>query len=275
MHFWKRMFHSIENSLNKKSWTFLRSFLSILSFLFSLIMNRVIVELSWIRARAFNPKIGQNWTHSFCSKELNEFEFLFEKIDRIRILVRRVESNRHTCSSSTQFESRLIQKSRIEWSFLELNDQVCSTNWIEQAILFEFELWASSNVLILELNFEFCSSSWVGLKKSVRTQFDDHTNYENDVIILAMNASLENWKKILMILRNEKKHSVRYENEIWSKTKKKYDVIKKKCREIFKILKKIHFYFYDVKFILKINARVLVDQLNRFDTNLFDALVTR
>jgi hypothetical protein len=40
-------------------------------------------------------------------------------------------------------------------------------------------------------------------------------------------------------------------------------------------LKKIHFYFYDVKFILKTNARVLVDLLNRFNTNLFDAFVTR
>ncbi len=100
-------------------------------------------------------------------------------------------------------------------------------------------------------------------------------DYAIDVIILAMNASLENWKKILMILRNEKKHSVRYENEIWSNAKKKYDVIKRECREILKILKKIRFYLYDVKFILKTNARVLVDQLNRFDTNLSDAFVTR
>jgi hypothetical protein len=100
-------------------------------------------------------------------------------------------------------------------------------------------------------------------------------DYAIDVVILAMNASLEDWKKILMILRNEKKHSMRYENEIWSDAKKKYDVIKKKCREILKVLKKIRFYLYDVKFILKTNARVLVDQLNRFDTNLSDALVTR
>jgi hypothetical protein len=34
---------------------------------------------------------------------------------------------------------------------------------------------------------------------------------------------------------------MRYENEIWLNAKQKYDVIKKKCREIFKILKKIHF----------------------------------
>jgi hypothetical protein len=100
-------------------------------------------------------------------------------------------------------------------------------------------------------------------------------DYAIDVIILAMNASLEDWREILMILRNEKRHSMRYESEIWSNVEKKYDVIKKKCREILKILKKIRFYFYDVKFILKINARVIVDQLNRFDTNLLDALVTR
>jgi hypothetical protein len=100
-------------------------------------------------------------------------------------------------------------------------------------------------------------------------------DYAIDVVILAMNANLENWKKILMILRNEKKHSVRYESEIWSNAKKKYDVIKKECREVFKILKKIRFYFYDVKFILKTNARLLVDQLNRFDTDFSDAFVTR
>jgi hypothetical protein len=73
----------------------------------------------------------------------------------------------------------------------------------------------------------------------------------------------------------KKKHLIRYENDIWSNAKKKYDVTKKECRDVFKILKKICFYFYDVKFILKTNARVLVDQLNRFDTNLSDALVTR
>jgi hypothetical protein len=39
-------------------------------------------------------------------------------------------------------------------------------------------------------------------------------DYENDVMIFAMNASFKDWKKILIILRNEKKHSMRYENEI-------------------------------------------------------------
>ncbi len=100
-------------------------------------------------------------------------------------------------------------------------------------------------------------------------------DYAIDVVILAMNASLEDWKKILMILRNEKRHSMRYESDIWSNAKKKYDVIKRKCRDVLKILKKIRFYLYDVKFILKTDARVLVDQLNRSDTDLSDALVIR
>jgi hypothetical protein len=59
------------------------------------------------------------------------------------------------------------------------------------------------------------------------------------------------------------------------KREKKIRCHKKKCRDVFKILKKIHFYFYDVKFILKTNARVLVDQLNWFDTDLSDAFVIR
>jgi hypothetical protein len=90
-----------------------------------------------------------------------------------------------------------------------------------------------------------------------------------------MNASLEDWEEILMILRNEKKHSIRYESEIWSDAEKKYDVIKKECREVLKTLKKIRFYFYDVKFILKTNVRVLVNQLNRFDIDFSDVFITR
>jgi hypothetical protein len=49
MRFWKRMFHSFEDSFNKKSWTFLRSFLSILSFLFSLIMKMTWSYSRWTR----------------------------------------------------------------------------------------------------------------------------------------------------------------------------------------------------------------------------------
>ncbi len=59
------------------------------------------------------------------------------------------------------------------------------------------------------------------------------------------------------------------------KRKKNTTSSRKNVAKFFKILKKIRFYFYDVKFILKINACVFIDYLNRFDINLFDAFVTR
>jgi hypothetical protein len=129
------------------------------------VLTKVIVELGWTQARASNPRVGQGWAHPFCPEGLNEFGFLFEKIDQIRTLVRRIESNRHTCSSNAQSEFRLIQKSWVEWSTLGLDNQICSTSWAEQAILSKPEPWASSGVLALGLVFGFCSSGWVGLKK--------------------------------------------------------------------------------------------------------------
>jgi hypothetical protein len=77
-----------------------------------------------------------------------------------------------------------------------------------------------------------------------------------------------------MQLRDEKRHSIRYESEFWFETKQKYDVTKRECREVLKTLKKVRYYLYDCKFILKIDARVLIDQLNRSSTNLSSALIT-
>ncbi len=68
-------------------------------------------------------------------------------------------------------------------------------------------------------------------------------NYEIDIIILAMNASLENWKEMLMILRDEKRHSMRYESDIWSDAKKKYDVKKKNVVMISRLWKRFVFIF--------------------------------
>jgi hypothetical protein len=136
---------------------------------------RVTVGLGWTRARAFNPRFGQGWTYPSRPSGSNGLGFLSGRVTRARTFVRRIGSDRHTCSSSAQSEFRLIQKARIERSTLGLIIKFCSTNWTEQAILSEPESWASSGVLILGLGFEFCSSGWVGLKKSVRTQLDDHT----------------------------------------------------------------------------------------------------
>jgi hypothetical protein len=147
----------------------------------------VAVGLSWTRARASNPRVGQGWAHPFCPRGLDGFGFLSGRVGRVRVLVRRVGSDRHTCPSGTQPVSRLIQKSRIGWPTLGLDGQVCPTGWAEQAILSEPEPWASSGVLTLGLGFGFCPSGWVGLKKSVRTQLDGHT------IINEMLQSINNY----------------------------------------------------------------------------------
>jgi hypothetical protein len=56
MRFWKRMFHSFENSFNKKQWTFSKSLLSILSFLFLLIMQLTLSYSRWTRVLKIEKK---------------------------------------------------------------------------------------------------------------------------------------------------------------------------------------------------------------------------
>jgi hypothetical protein len=43
-------------------------------------------------------------------------------------------------------------------------------------------------------------------------------DYENDVIILAMNASLKDWKKILMIRQNDDSETIKNKKNTFSKT---------------------------------------------------------
>ena len=96
-----------------------------------------------------------------------------------------------------------------------------------------------------------------------------------DEIILAVNASLEGWGGVLMQLVKGKRHPSRYESGIWSSAKKKYDATKRECRGVLKALKKVRYWLYGVRFVLKTDARVLVAQLNQSGTDLPGALVTR
>ena len=88
-----------------------------------------------------------------------------------------------------------------------------------------------------------------------------------DDIIFAMDASLEGWRGVLMQLVQGRKHLSRYESGSWSSVKKKYDATKRKCRRVLKALKKVRYWLYWVRFILKTDASVLVAQLNRLRTD--------
>ena len=94
-------------------------------------------------------------------------------------------------------------------------------------------------------------------------------------IILIANVNLKNWKKIFMQIKNKKRHFCKYENDMWNVIKAKNDAIKRECCEILKYFKKFRYYLYNVHFILKIDAKILIAQFNRSNIDFSDALLTR
>jgi hypothetical protein len=78
------------------------------------------------------------------------------------------------------------------------------------------------------------------LISSLALIFIDYSS-DAELIILDVNANLKEWDDVLMQLIASKRYSVRYESKIWSNAKAKYDAIKRECREMLKILKKIRF----------------------------------
>ena len=78
-----------------------------------------------------------------------------------------------------------------------------------------------------------------------------------------------------MQLVKGKWHPSKYKSGIWSSEEKNYDATKRECRGVLKALKKVRYWLYGVRFVLKTDARVLVVQLNQSGTDLHGALVTR
>ena len=97
-----------------------------------------------------------------------------------------------------------------------------------------------------------------------------------DEIILAVNFNLKKWNVIFSQINFEinKRHFSRYENKLWIKLKFQYNVTKRKCRELLKALKKIRFWLYKMRFIIEIDANILITQFNRFVTDLSEVLIT-
>jgi hypothetical protein len=122
------------------------------------VINKVNVELNWIRARMFYSRFEQNWTYSSRSSESNELRFLFERITRARIFVLRVESNMRFCLTSwieqtylfVEHSTRVLIHTKISsWAF---------KSWIEQSFLFDELNWTSNSVRRIDLNDQVCSS---------------------------------------------------------------------------------------------------------------------
>lgn len=103
-------------------------------------------------------------------------------------------------------------------------------------------------------------------------------SYEPDAgeIIATFDASKQGWGAVLMQEDEQKRrHPARYESGLWSASEMNYDAGKKECKALLKGLKKFRQYLYGVHFIVEVDAKILVAQLNRSASDLPGALVTR
>jgi hypothetical protein len=161
-------------------------------------INRVTVGLGWTRARASNPRFGQGWTQCLSPTGWTGQALLAERVGRVRVFVRRVESDTAFRSTgwigqtylSVGHPTRISAHIKISgWvTNPRVGPRILSDglNWTDNSVrriglggqtLSEPEPWASLGALTLGLGFGSCPSGWVGLKKSVRTQPDGHTRY--------------------------------------------------------------------------------------------------
>ena len=98
-----------------------------------------------------------------------------------------------------------------------------------------------------------------------------------DKIILTMNFNLKKWNVIFSQIdfKTDKRHFFQYKSELWIESKSRYNAIKRECRDLLKALKKIRFWLYKMRFIIEIDANILMTQLNRSVANFSKILITR
>src|SRR5205085_12588590 len=63
--------------------------------------------------------------------------------------------------------------------------------------------------------------------------------------------------------RERRRHPVRYERGLWTPAEARYDAVKLECRGLMRALKKFRYYLYGTYFLIEIDARMLVHQLNQ------------
>ena len=80
------------------------------------------------------------------------------------------------------------------------------------------------------------------------------------MIYCRINASGNEWGRTLMQqkYREKHRHAIHYESRIWLNVEWKYNAGKQEYWNILKMLKKCRDYLYEVYFILKLNANILV-----------------
>jgi len=96
-------------------------------------------------------------------------------------------------------------------------------------------------------------------------------------IFLSIDSLNIGWGAILQQEKEStnKHHPARFESGVWNEAEKKYDGGKLECRGLLKALKKLRVYLYGVRFVMEIDARTLVHQLNLPASDLLGSVVNR
>ncbi|KAK5788043.1 hypothetical protein VI817_010539 [Penicillium citrinum] len=98
--------------------------------------------------------------------------------------------------------------------------------------------------------------------------------YKLFCLVVGVDTSIDGWEGFIAQIREGIRKPARYESGIWSEAERQYNADKRECRDILKALKKFRHWLYGVHFVLEIDAKTLVSQLNRSATDLPGALVT-
>ena len=73
--------------------------------------------------------------------------------------------------------------------------------------------------------------------------------------------------------RESRRHPVRYESGLWTPVETGYDAVKLECQGLLRALKKFRYYLYGVQFLIEIDVRTLVHQLNQLTLDLPGAII--
>ena len=95
-------------------------------------------------------------------------------------------------------------------------------------------------------------------------------------IVLGVDASRLGYGAILQQEdENGGRHPARYESGLWMDTERNYDAGKLECRALLRAVKKFKNYLYGVHFLVEIDAKTLIHQLNQPINDIPGAMVGR
>ena len=78
-----------------------------------------------------------------------------------------------------------------------------------------------------------------------------------------------------MAIDGIRRHIIRFDNSLWNDSEKKYNAGKREYRGLLKALKKYKHLLIGARFVVELNAKTLVAQLNKSAADLSSALVSQ